>query len=272
MGKFIVRKASGASQRFSRKKLIRSLVRSGISNVQARRIVGEVENLIWEGISTKEIYELVRAKISKIDHPTSYRYSLKRGLFELGPSGFPFEKLIGRLFTNLGYQMQTNVMVNGKCVVHEVDGVGETKNEIIWIECKFHNTQGAICDLKTALYVYARYLDLAENSDDARKKTMWLVTNTRFSSEAIQFLECRNVQILGWDYPLERSLNVLLERFKLYPVTCVNVLSKGHKQELIRKGIITTQDFQRQKAKISRTTIPERKIWTVHDDLEELHR
>jgi Holliday junction resolvase-like predicted endonuclease len=56
----------------------------------------------------------------------------------LGPAGFFFEKYIAKLFQSEGYETLTNLLLQGKCVSHEVDVVVRKNNYLTMIECKFH--------------------------------------------------------------------------------------------------------------------------------------
>jgi hypothetical protein len=248
---FFIIKANGESQKYSSKKLTTSLAKTGAPHFLINKVNEEIHSLISHGTSTKKIYELARKKLHEEYRPSSYRYALKRGIFRLGPSGFPFEQLMARLLTGMGYDTTTNEMIHGKCVRHEVDIRGTTQKELIWGECKFHNVQGSVVDLKTSLYVYARFLDLKENSDDHRKKTMWLITNTRLTAEAIQFAQCREMKILGWELPQGQGLNQLLELFK--------------------GGVITCQDFQKNKKKVMRAGVSESQWSKLNHDFNILH-
>lgn len=269
-GKFIV-KASGKQERFSPRKLLRSLARSGAPKPIARSISNQISARIQAGASTRDIYEQAQERLQAESPPHAYRYALKRSIFDLGPTGFPFEQLIGRLCEKLGYDTQTNLMLAGRCVNHEVDVIADTPDLRSWVECKFHNEQGSIVDLKTALYVFGRFIDLKEQDPDPRKKQMWLVTNTRFSTEAIRFAECRGIKIIGWDYPEQGGLNVLLERHQLYPITCITTLNRKKKMDLIQRGIVTCDDFQKfSKLKISDVGIPEKKRQRISDDLGKM--
>ena len=268
---FIV-KASGNQERFSQKKLILSLQRSGASHSVAKRIAQHAASLIRSGTTTKELFDIAHQELREIDRPKAFRYSLKRGIFELGPSGFPFEQIIGRLFLKLGFQVQTNLMISGKCVDHEVDVIAKRLNETNWVECKFHNQQGMFCDLKTALYIFARFIDLNEGQGDSRKKVMWLISNTRLSDEALRFSECRGVKLLAWDYPRQGGLNVLLERYHLYPITIVSTLSRKQKLDLIKEGLLTCDDFLQNKERVLKLGVSERKWNELSTDLENLVR
>ena len=268
---FIV-KASGEKQRFSPKKLRASLEKIGLPRKTAQDTTVQVAQKVKDQMSSRDVFNLAHQNLFKIDRPQAYRYSLKRGIYELGPTGFPFEQIIARLFSQLGYRVKTNVMVPGKCITHEVDAVAEKQDEISWIECKFHNEQGSTNDLKTALYVYARYLDLKEYRNGDHATAMWLASNTRFSTEAITFSNCRGVNLLGWEYPAQGGLNVLLERYQLYPITTVSTLSRKQKVDLIRGDILTTVDFQNNRNRAIKLGIPDRKWVELNKDLDRLHR
>lgn len=212
-----------------------------------------------------------------MDRIFAYRYSLKRGLFELGPTGYPFEELIGRLYLKQGYRTQTSQHIKGKCVTHEVDVVAQNTQELIWVECKFHNEQNTVNDLKTALYIYARYLDLSENQKSSQIQRMCFATNTRFTLDAERFSLCRGVQLLGWDTPsgnaghAGRGLNQLLEMYRLYPVTIIHDFTRRQKTELLRHGIITTEDFLNQKnILVKKMGLSEKKWSTLSQQLQLL--
>ncbi len=83
------------------------------------------------------------------------KYSLKRAILDLGPSGFPFESYLAKIFEFEGYQTAVDQVIKGGCVEHEVDVVltkkGEKKSEVIYIEAKFHNSAAFKTDLKTVL-------------------------------------------------------------------------------------------------------------------------
>lgn len=264
-------KASGERQRFSPLKLKKSLIKCGLPADEARETLREVTQRIVPDMSSRQIYDLTRRELVHLDRSLSYRYSLKRAIFDLGPNGFLFEQIIGRLMTRLGYAIKMNQMVEGKCIVHEVDVVAEQSGEIAWAECKFHNEQGVMSDLKTALYVYARYLDLKEHAQSPKQMNMWLVSNTKFSTDAITFSNCRGVKLLGWNHPENQGLNVLLERHRVYPITVATTLSRKHKLDLIRVGVLTTEDFQNSRNKVLRLGMPKRHWEELSSEFARLH-
>ena len=54
---------------------------------------------------------------------------------------------------------------------HEVDVVAKKDNMVFFLECKYHNHRGTYSDIKTALYVHARFVDIEKaikNSEDSK--------------------------------------------------------------------------------------------------------
>jgi hypothetical protein len=142
-------------------------------------------------------------------------------------------------------------MIRGHCVFHEVDVVGKNGKERITVECKFHQNGGR-CDLKTALYVKARFDDIQEACDQdvscgPKYDGCWLVTNTKFTSIAIEYAVCRGVRLLAWSYPEHEGLEALIDRYGLHPITCVMSLPAVHAHTLIRSGVVLCKDLIEQK-------------------------
>jgi len=107
------------------------------------------------------------------------------------------------------------------------------------IECKFHGIPGGRTDIKVALYTYARFLDVKEKGDF---DLPWLITNTRLTQEAKAYAACIGMKVTGWDYPEGESLNEMIDKSGLYPITASTVLSDEQKRDLIDKGTIFCKD------------------------------
>lgn len=269
--RFIV-KANGDQQKFSRKKLASSLMRCGLDSKQSAEATDQITKRLGARPSSREIYDHCQKSLFVTNRPVAYRYSLKKAIFELGPTGFPFEQLIARVFQKQGAgDIKTNLMISGKCVSHEVDVIVNSPKVTTWVECKFHNVHGLISDLKTVLYVFGRYIDLKENHSNSPKKQMCIATNTRFSQEAIQFSECRGMKLLGWEYPSRESLNALLERYQLYPITVISELKRHQKLTLIKAGVLTTQDFQMHHKKVLKLGVSDHKWQEINSNIARLH-
>jgi hypothetical protein len=246
---YLITKASGIQQEFDPEKVRTSLKRAGASDDITEQIIQEIERI--KPKTTHEIYKIAIALLNKTNRPTAARYNLKQALIELGPAGFPFEQFVAELFKRLGYTIATDQHITGACVEHEVDIVAskDKQNEII--ECKFHNQQGLICDVKIPLYVKARFDDIKQAALKNLKvptiHNAWVVTNTHFSSQAIAYAECMGMKLLDWSYPENNSLSQLIDRYKLHPITALTSINYKQKKELISHGIVLCNDVSNYK-------------------------
>jgi len=239
----VIIKANGIREVFDSNKLLYSLKRSGATEEVAQKIAAHITKEVKDGMSTNEIYKHAFYLLHKEQEPVALRYSLRRSLMDLGPSGFPFEKFIAEIFRKKGYTVETGKIVRGKCVEHEVDVLAYNENKVIMVEAKYHNQLGIKSDIKVALYVKARFDDLMATTFDigGQKRKMdegWLITNTKFSSSAIQYAECQRLKIIGWNYPGDNSLVRMVEDSNLHPLTCLSSLKTSEKQALMNKGVV----------------------------------
>ncbi len=244
--KIKITKASGITEPLNSNKLRDSLLRSGADPDQAKEIIESIISEIDPYTHTKKIYRLARKYLRKINHASGLRYSLKRAIFRLGPSGYPFEKYIGELFRHYGHEVENNVFLEGKCVKHEVDVLAINKREVSFIECKYHNSSGNLTDVKVALYVHSRFQDLRASMKSrypGKSLKGLLVTNTRCSKDAVQYAECAGLNIISWSYPENKSLQKLIEDKQLYPVTIISGVKSGLVKTLFDHNIVLLKDL-----------------------------
>ena len=243
-----ITKASGRQEIFDIQKLISSLVRSGAPQKAAEEIARVVEQQTVPFARTGDIYRRAKKLLRKFNHASGMRYSIKKAIFSLGPSGYPFEKFFGKVLSHYGYVVETNQSINGLCVNHEVDVIARNDDKYTFIECKYHSDGGKATDVKTALYVHARFQDIKKAAEKSAGERMlfhdgWLVTNTRCTSDAIQYAECAGLRIISWRYPDKGSLERLIEDKRLYPVTTLHSVRKAMLDQLFRADIILAQDI-----------------------------
>lgn len=246
----IIIKATGEREPYSREKLIYSIRRAGIPDVMRDQVVRHVEEKLYPDIPTSEIYRHITEFLGRSAQPYfQARYSLKRAIMDLGPSGFPFEKLVAAILSSQGYRdVQTNVILQGKCVSHEIDVLAVKNEEHDLIECKFHNQPGLRTDVKVALYVEARFQDVLSawraEGDRHRLHQAWIATNTKCSKDAVSYASCRGIRITAWGYPDKDNLQDMIETSHLHPITCLISLSTHQKQQLLSKNIIMVKDLK----------------------------
>jgi hypothetical protein len=242
MSKYII-KATGEREEFNAQKLRDSLLRAGATPETADKIVAQIESELKEGATTKDIYYHAFELLKKEESPATSRYSLRRAVMELGPTGFPFEKFVAEIFHTKGFETTTDFIAKGECADHEIDIVAWNKEKLIFVEAKFHNELGIKSDLKIALYIKARWDDLMnqefEFGDHKHKLDEgWLITNTKFSESAIKYAKCRNMKLVGWNYPEQGNLQDLIEEAHLHPITCLSSTTPSDEKLLMESGIV----------------------------------
>ncbi|AVR45986.1 ATPase [Christiangramia fulva] len=233
-------KSSGEKAIFSPAKLKRSLLKSGADEKTAGRVLREISDELYPGISTKEIYNRAFSMLKKCGDSYASRYSLKKAIYELGPTGFPFEKFIGEIMKREGFEVKIDQLLEGNCVTHEVDVVAFKAGKRYLAECKFHSEEGKNCDVKVPLYIYSRFQDIhaAGKKNGKAEGQGWVVTNTRFTEDALQYGRCMGLYLLSWNYPEKMSLKKRIDDLKLYPVTISTLLSLEEKQFMLERGIV----------------------------------
>ena len=241
-------KSSGEKVKFSLDKLKTSIKRSGADQQTVNQIIDNVRDELYQGISTKEIYNRAFSLLKKKKSYLASKYKLKKAIYELGPTGFPFERFIGVLLKYSGYKTEIDIVLQGQCVTHEIVIIAHKNNEIYAIECKFHNEEGLNCNVKIPLYINSRYNDVKAfwNLTAKNKSTLtkgWVVTNTRFTDAAIQYGNCVNLYLLSWDYPKNDGLKDRIDRLGLYPITVSTLLTKREKQFLLSRDVVLCREL-----------------------------
>ncbi len=245
----IVVKASGQHETFDTEKLRFSLLNAGATAEATEQVVSHLVPDLHSGMTTKEIYRHAFEVLAKTNKPVARSYSLRRAVMQLGPSGFPFEDFVAEILRAKGFECITRQTVLGGCVPHEVDVVAWNASKLVMIEAKFHNELGTKSDLKVVLYVKARFDDIKENvfaygGKDRPITDAWLVTNTKFSSTAIHYAECKGMSLIGWNYPGKGNLQSMIEEAKLHPITCLTSLSDGEKKILLNAGVVLCSNIR----------------------------
>lgn len=242
--KIYITKASGYKQLFDENKVRRAIRRSKVTKQIEEQAVKYIWSILYPGITTTEIYQHICDFLGRSKYPhTRAFFGLKQAIMQLGPSGYPFEKFVAEVLRQHGYKAKNNVIVAGKCVEHEIDIVAEKENSHYMVECKFHNSPGTRSDIKTTLYIQARYEDLQTSWDLKNDNTMyfdqaWLVTNTKCTTDAIQYGKCIGMKVIGWNQPLTGNLRELVEDARLHPITSLITLPKDYKVILLKQGVV----------------------------------
>ena len=270
-----VTKASGEQLPFSEEKIRTSLRRSGADDEQIDSILREVEKQLYDGITTKKIYRIAFSLLKTGSRHLAARYHLKDAIMELGPSGFPFEKYVAELFKFQGYSTRVGEVLQGKCVTHEIDVIAKKGNELILIECKYHNQPGISCNIKIPLYIHSRFNDVkAHELQKAEyalmEQKVCIVTNTRFTEDSIQYAGCSGIAILGWDHPFKKGLKDLIDQSGLYPITCLTSLTSAEKKRLLERETVLCNELMDNQHLLESIGIKSGRIKTVLTEVERL--
>lgn len=244
-----IKKQSGEIVTFSKESLRKSLVNSGANNETAHEICDAIAKELYNGISTKEIYQKAFFLLKKAKASVAARYSLKRALQDLGPEGFFFEKWVAKIFEVQGYDTVTGQNLIGKSTInHEIDVVISNKSENIICECKFRNDIEAKISVTTPMYFLSRFIDLKDKEFTFFNRTFkpqkgYLITNAFFTTDSIAFAKCYDINLISWNYPEDQSIKRLTDQQGLYPITCLTTLTKEEEQILLSKNCILVREL-----------------------------
>lgn len=270
-------KNSGNIVDFDANKLKRSLSKSGASQAVVERILHSVNSQLYDGISTKEIYKTAFNLLKKSSSSNAARYNLRSALQLLGPAGFFFEKYIARLFEAENYETKTNLMLQGKCVLHEIDVIIKKDNQISMVECKFHARRETNSDVKVPMYILSRFNDLKEKNhlmfaEKEPVSSCWIVTNNRFTEDAVVFAVCSGLHLLSWDYPKKDNIRTKIDGNCLYPVTCLTTLTLTEKDKLLILNIILAHELINNSESLEKIGLSANRIKNVIKEASELCR
>jgi len=270
-------KHSGDIVDFNPEKLKNSLLKSGAGKQEVETILQAIKSQIYDGISTKQIYKMAFALLKKTANSHAARYNLREAIRLLGPAGFFFEKYIARLFASEHYETVTNLTLQGKCVSHEIDVLVKKNHVIAMVECKYHVGRDAASDVKVPMYILSRFNDLKERQHiifDKKDSILkcWIVTNNRFTVDAINFAKCSGLNLLSWNYPEDNNLKTKNDNRYLYPVTCLTTLSISEKEKLLILDVILVKEIIHNSDCLEKIGLSPNRIKNVLKEASELCR
>ncbi len=267
-------KGNGESVLYDPKKLKKALQSAGAGSDEQKNITERVTQQLYDGIPTGKIYKMAFDLLKKESHKMAARYKLKNAIMELGPTGFPFEKFVGKILESMGYTVETGVFVQGKCVKHEVDVVARKPGEMLMIECKFHGDNHTNSSVQVPLYIQSRFLDVKAAWEKQYGQHIsyrgGVVTNTRFSDDAVHYGTCAGLLVISWDYPAHTGLKYWIDKTGLHPVTSLISLTKTQKQRLLQKGIVLCSELAKNRKLLQEMDITERQINKILREAESL--
>lgn len=270
-----ITKATGEKEAFDVKKLKDSMRRAGAEEEIIEQIAEDISSWIYDGISTQKIYGRAFTLLRKKKKYAASRYKLKKAIMELGPTGFPFEYFVGKILEIEGFETEVGQVLNGKCVTHEVDVVATRDKNQYFVECKYGTSPGKIFGVQVPMYIRSRVNDIInKRQEEERYKDFsfhgWVVTNTRFSTDAVNFGACSGLNLLSWDYPAQNGLKDIIDRQKIFPITVLHNLTNPQKQQLLEKGVVICRQISENPEVLEPFQLKIRKLNKLMKEIDDL--
>ena len=146
------------------------------------------------------------------------------------------------LLREIGYEVEGNRILRGKCVKNEIDGILRKSSQTIMLEVKHHFDPHTKTSLDIPRQVWAIYTDLIGGFELAYHRINFtgvlIVCNTKFTEEGKKYADCQGIGHLSWKNPSAKGLEALIEEKKFYPVTMSKEVDKKMEAALADNGIV----------------------------------
>jgi len=239
-------KWDGRTEDFDSQKLIRTLTRMGAPQKVAEEVADKIAQQVRDGMTTKKLYEMAVKALESHQEIVEFRRDMKQGLARIG-TGLQFEAYVRLLLEAYGYEVSGNLVLQGACVTHEIDGIAEKDGEVIYLEVKHHSVLERYTPFEVTLSAKAKWDDLRagceQGLNDCEFNRVLIVTNTRLTKHAEQYANCVGIEHLGWNTPRGHGIDWFIEHKKLYPVTILRSVTTKERNSLYKYGILTLQQL-----------------------------
>jgi len=238
-----IKKNSNDYEALNEEKYKKSLKRSGLNLKMREKIVHEVGG-IENYFSTKDLHKATYKAILKHSKLYAANYNIKQAIYNLGPTGYPFEILCAQMLEAKGYKTKVSCMVRGVNVRHEVDVIAQRDDQNIYCECKFHSQKLSKNNIKVPLYVHSRYLDIKDANPHLTFKYA-LFSNTDFSKDAIKYAKGVDLLLYSMNYPKKDTFCNIIKKYKVYPVSVLKSLRVKDFKALLDNKIVVIKQVKR---------------------------
>ncbi len=244
-----VTKANGTKQLYDPEKIIQICLRLGASHKEAVQIEQKIAWKLYEGISTQKILQMIFAFMRKPKPAVRHLFDLRRGI-SLMVSKPEFEVYVRVVLAQSGFMVQPNTILRGLCGEHEVDAIASRNGVTYLVEAKHHANYHALTGLDESRIARAIIEDVTEGYQNGtstlKVDRAMIVTNTRFSDHALAYGGCRGILQVGWASPEEFSLKEIINKHKLYPLSCLRGVSVETRLRLVDAGIVLIKQLLQQ--------------------------
>ncbi len=268
-----IKNSAGKWEEFESQTLHNSLAQAGADQVVIEKIIDAIVSAP-ELRSTEDIFELTYAYLKFFNRSVAARYRLKQALGELGPHPQVFVQYVAKIFAEQEYTVREAHTLKGRCVDHETQLIIEKNDRRYIIQCTLKK-RGTTTDITSVLQLKALFDDLSAQWAEAEQPHLvsdgaLLVTNSRFTSQAIEFGTCVGLQLLGWDYPGTDNLADMIHSLGLYPITCLTGLTKTQKIILVQKNILLCRELRSRRNLLRKIQVPQEHRKRVLNECKEL--
>lgn len=269
----MVTKADSSRQQFDRNKIVATCMRMGATKQDAEEIAGKIESRVYDGMPTAKVLQMIFQFIHKYKPQASRLYDLRRGLSWMN-SKPEFEKFVQILLANIGFEVVPNKILKGKCIEHEVDAIARKDGVTYFVEAKHHYNYHAFTGLDESRIARAVLEDVSEGFNlgltDLKIDEAMIVTNTKYSEQAMQYGICRNILQIGWSTPADLGLRDIILEKSLYPLSCIRGLKTDVRLQLVDSGIILINQLVAEETEeiARRTRLPQEFIRNIKSKIE----
>lgn len=264
----LVTKADGSKQLFDEEKIVRTCLRMGASREDALQIVQKVEGRLYEGISTRKILQMIYSLMRKQKPAVKHLFDLKYGISLMEPKP-EFEAFIRILLVHSGFKVEPNTILRGLCGEHEADAIATRDGMTHFVEVKHHNSYHALTGLDESRIARAILEDVTEGYSHGLSSIKidraMIVTNTRYSEHAMKYGRCRDILQVGWSSPEFFGLREMVEKHKLYPLSCLRGISAKVRLRLVEAGVVVIKQLLEQDLRYleRKTELPRETILSI---------
>jgi Holliday junction resolvase-like predicted endonuclease len=235
-----VKKFDGSKQQFDKNRIIRTCMRNGASEETATKIANRIEKNAHDGMRTQEILDLIWEYLREHHPESQMRVDLRLAL-SLLRSKPDFENYASLILKDLGYSVQSNMVLRGRCIEHEIDAIAQKEDRTIYVEVKHHNRAHTYTPLEVSMKVWATLQDLIAGKKlgyhNINFTKALIICNTKFTDHARVYADCVGIDHIGWKSPVSNGLEDIIERRSLYPVTVLKE-DRGLLRLLVGNGVL----------------------------------
>lgn len=192
---------------------------------------------------TKEILNVVWKYLGKYHPESQMRVDLRFALSILR-SKPDFEEYISLILKDQGYTIQSNQILRGKCIEHEIDAIAQKEDRTTYVEVKHHNRAHTYTALEVPMKVWATLQDLAEGRKLGYRNLDFtgalIICNTKFTDHARTYADCMGIDHMGWKSPGQNGLEDIIERTSLYPITLLKGIDRRLQRLLVENPPAST--------------------------------